>query len=426
MTLRRELQAALDSARSMTLHLAADLDESALRGQFDPLFSPIGWHLGHVAWQEECWALRRAGGQSPIEPALDELYNSFESVKSERSGRLANPGELFGYAARVRERTLALLEQADLEADDELLGGGYVFRFLANHERQHAETIGVVRLLGGLRLEREASRARPFSAQRDFLCVSGGRFMLGVDGDPDSWDNERPARQTELSDYRVMRRPVDNAAWLEFMRAGGYDDDRLWSEQGAAWKREHAVRAPLFWEQGADGWQRRTLVGLRAVEPSRAVCHVSWHEAQAFARFAGARLPSETEWEYAASWDAARAHKRRWPWGDDPDAPANLALATLDATLPGEVDESTAASGACDMAGGVWEWTADVFEPYPGFSPQPYQGYSQPWFDGQHRVARGGSFLTQREIARSVFRNFYLPEIRQVPLGLRLALSGTS
>lgn len=422
MSLKQELAGALASARAMTLRLSGGLDEAALRRQFDPVFSPIGWHVGHVAWQEECWALRRAGGQPPIDPSLDQLFNSFESVKHERGGRLAQPVDLFAYAARVRERTLAVLEGADLGADDELLGSGYVFRFLANHERQHAETIGVVRLLGGLYLDAEPARGGG-ALPRDFIPLAGGRFMLGVDGDPESWDNERPACEVALSDYSIMRRPVDNAAWLEFMRAGGYDDDRLWSSEGALWKNEHGVQAPLHWECSADGWQRRTLGGVRPVEPARAVCHVSWHEASAFARFAGARLPSEAEWEHAASWDAAQGKKRRWPWGDAADAPANLALSSLDATLPGATDESAALSGALDMAGGVWEWTADPFGPYPGFSPQPYRGYSQPWFDGRHRVARGGSFLTQREIARCCFRNFYLPEIRQVPLGVRLARS---
>ncbi len=424
MTLKEELRGALSGARAMTLRLVGGLAEEELRRQFDPLFSPIGWHLGHVAWQEECWALRRAGGQPPIDPSLDELFNSFESIKHERGGRLAKPAELFAYAASVRQRTLALLERADLGGDDELIGSGYVFRFLANHERQHAEIMGVVRLLGGLSMDgMPVQSAAP--SPGGFIAQAGGRFLLGVDGDADSWDNERPAREVVLSDYQIMRRPVDNAAWLEFMRAGGYDDDRLWSPEGARWKREHAVKAPLYWEQTADGWQRRTLGGVRPVEPARAVCHVSWHEASAFARFAGARLPSEAEWEHAASWDPAEARKRRWPWGDTADAPANLALASLDATLPGEGDESQAASGASDMAGGVWEWTAGLFEPYPGFSPQPYQGYSQPWFDGRHRVARGGSFLTQREIARCCFRNFYLPGLRQVPLGVRLARSGT-
>lgn len=423
--LRRELASALGSARSMTLRLSTGLGEEQLRRQFHPLFSPIGWHVGHVAWQEECWALRRAAGEPPIDATLDELFNSFESAKHERGGRVATPSALFDYAARVRERTLALLERADLDAGNELLGDGYVFRFLANHERQHAEIIGAVRLLGGLYLEPAPRPGGRTPAARDFVALVGGRFVLGVDGDPDSWDNERPACEVALPDYRIMRRPVSAGQWLEFMRAGGYDDDRLWTRAGSEWKRRHAVQAPLHWERTADGWQRRTLAGVRPVEPERAVCHVSWHEAEAFARFAGARLPREAEWEHAASWDAARARKNRWPWGDAPAAAANLALASLDATLPGEAGEGTAASGVEDMAGGVWEWTADVFEPYPGFQPQPYQGYSRPWFDGRHRVARGGSFLTQPEIARSAFRNFYLPEIRQLPLGLRLALSAT-
>jgi iron(II)-dependent oxidoreductase len=151
---------------------------------------------------------------------------------------------------------------------------------------------------------------------------------------------------------------------------------------------------------------------------------VSWYEADAFARFAGARLPSEAEWEAAASWDSAAGCKRRFPWGDDASAtPANLGLCLLDVAGPGAFAGGASPCGAVDMAGGVWEWVADTFEPYPGFLPQAYAGYSAPWFGARHRCARGGSFMTQAEIARCCFRNWYEPHLRAPTLGFRLARS---
>lgn len=413
------LERGLDEARERTLRLTRDLSSDELALQYHPEFSPIGWHLGHVAWQEECWALRRLGGEPPLAPELDALFDSFESNKSERGPLLPGARELFQYGERVRARTRRLLEQVDVNASDELAKDGYVFRFLANHERQHGEIIGMVRLLGRLPLP-DASPGQPAkpASGPDWLAVPGGPFVLGSEADPDAWDNERAAHEVELDDFCIARCPVSAGDWLEMMNAGGYDDDRLWSAEGMVWKAREQVRAPLHWEQASDGsWQRYTLRGPEPVDPHKPVAHVSWYEANAFAQFAGARLPSEAEWERAASFDGVR--KRRWPWGDQLPARANLDLAAPDVSVPGSFP--AAPSGALDMVGSTWEWTHSVFAPYPQFSPQAYRGYSQPWFDGQHRVARGGSFLTSPAIARTTFRNFYLPHIRAAVLGLRLA-----
>jgi gamma-glutamyl hercynylcysteine S-oxide synthase len=394
---RAELTRALNSARNFTKRIAYGVSEAALHEQFDPLFSPIGWHLGHIAWQEEVWIGRRTAGRAPIEPRFDALFDSFTSVKSDRGSLLPEAQMLWRYLARVREQTLECLEHANLDQPDELLHQGYVFRFIANHERQHAEIIGIVRLLGALYLE-DAPVAHGASSAVDqhvgFLKFAGGAFPMGTDTDPDAWDNERPARSVVVEPFELAARPVTCGEWLEFMAAGGYDDARLWSAEGNLFRTQHVLRAPLHWSRDRQGdVVMRTLAGVSPVDARASVGHISWHEAQAFARFAGARLPSEAEWEYAASWDPSRSCKRRWPWGDRP--------------------------------GSVWEWVADAFGPYPGFRPQAYAGYSQPWFDGRHRVLRGGCFLSQREIARSTFRNWYLPEMRQVPSGLRLARDRT-
>jgi len=413
---------ALASARRFTERITAGVADHAAARQFDPLFSPIAWHFGHIAWQEEVWVLRRAAREPPIEPYFDAIFDSFVSPKDERALAVPPLSALRRYAAEVRERTLALLARGTFDSQNELLNDGYVFRFIANHERQHAEHIGIVRLLGEVYLETpdDVLAPQPSPRRNEYVRVPGGHFVLGAESDPDAWDNESPCRTIEIADFALQRAPVTCGDWLEFMTAGGYEDGRLWSEAGNAFRASTGLTAPLYWSRDEHGaYHTRSLAGPCRVQPVEAVSHVSWYEAEAYARFAGARLPSEPEWEHATSWDAAGG-KRRWPWGNEATVEsANLSLRRARPSRRGEFPES--ALGFEDLVGGCWEWSESVFAPYPGFRPQAYRGYSEPWFDGRHRIARGGCFLTQPEIARTTFRNWYLPEIRQVPLGLRLA-----
>jgi iron(II)-dependent oxidoreductase len=362
-------------------------------------------------------------GAAPVAPELDAVFDSFESAKSSRGARLPARHELVDYAASTREHVLGVLERAAFDPSDPLLAGGHVFRFLANHERQHAEIVAALRLLGKLWLRGDPAPATAGSAaEQAFVSVRGGVSTMGSGDDPDGWDNERRAHSVELSEFGLQRHPVSAGEFFEFVEGGGYADDRLWSEAGARWRRHNDIRSPLHWERGSDGsWLRRTLGGLVPLDPARPVAHVSYFEAEAFARFAGARLPTELEWEHAASWDAVNQRKLRFPWGDEPTAPANVGLRHLDVSARGALPAAATGSGIHDLAGNVWEWTASIFAPYPGFSPQPYATYSAPWFDGRHRVARGGSYATQIENARCCFRNWYLPHIRALPLGIRLA-----
>jgi iron(II)-dependent oxidoreductase len=419
-TLADELVAALASARAVTDRLTSDLAETSLLTQYDPDFSPIAWHLGHIAWQEECFALRRLGGCAPIDGSLDALYNTFESKKSTRADRLPDRRTVTKYANEVRERATALIHGLD---EPQLTRVGHVFRFLANHERQHAETIGVVRLLGELFLEDPDPVATSVPAREPgFVPIAGGEWSQGCNDDPDGWDNERRSHPCSVHDFELARYPVRCAEWLEFMDAGGYATDRWWTDRGIRWRESTHSAAPHFWRKGCDGhWWNRDLTGEHRIRASDPVTHVSWYEADAYAKFRAGRLPTEPEWELAASWDRVHDRKRRWPWGDEP---SRTAARLAPAPGPAPVDQhpmGAAASGVQDLVGNAWEWTSCDFAPYPGFVPQDYRGYSEPWFDGRHKVCRGGSYLTQPEVARCTFRNFFLPGTRAIPLGLRLA-----
>lgn len=395
----------MERARALTLWITEDLDDAQARARPDPDFSPIGWHLGHVAWQEEVWLHRRIWGRPPIAPEHDALFDSFRSPKETRSVRLPPLSAIREYAARVREVSARLAER---DHESELLEDGWVFRFLANHERQHAEIIAIARLL--LRLPRavESVANDGATAEEGWHSFPEGSFLMGAD-DPDGWDNERRPHRRHLSSFLLARRQVTNGEWIEFIEAGGYQTRSLWSEAGWAFVRERGISAPLHWERDAEGsWRRFTLRGWVPLAHDHPVAHVSFFEAEAFARFAGGRLPTEAEWERAARGD--RDH--RFPGGDL--SWANLGMRRGD----------TAPAGG--LAGNVWEWTSSFFLPYPGFRPCPYRGYSEPWFGEAHRVLRGGSYLSHSLMARSCFRNWLEPHIRAYPAGLRLARDGRS
>jgi len=381
--LAAELGQRLQRTSQRLSSLCQDLDDAVLKQQFDAEFSPIGWHLGHVAWQEELWVLRDRFDEAPLDAAFDAVFDAGDPDKHRRGRRLPDKTVLFDYRREVRERVLDRLEQVIDDSSKELMRGAGLLRFVANHESQHTEIVLALRLAGNLSVAEPVLPEPPrVDAQGEWVAFAGGDFMMGTSADPDRFDNECPDHRATVAPFQLARAPVSNGAWLEFVARGGYTDPKLWSETGFAWARARDVQRPLYWSfDERNGWCERTLFGQKPLEREHPVCHVSWYEADAFARFAGARLPGEAEWEWAAS----------------------------------------SAPELASMSGSVWQWTADVFAPYPGFEPQPYRDYSEPWFDGRHRVARGGAFITAPEVARVTFRNWYLPHMRRAFLGVRLA-----
>ncbi len=385
--------------------------------------SPLVWDLAHCAHFEELWLVRSLGGEAAGDRRLDDLYNAFAHERSERAAlELLTPEEARRYAADVHARALALLERVDFDGDP-LLRDGFVYGMLVQHEHQHVETmLATLQLrdapypIGGERSLR--GRAREHAE----VLVEAGPFVMGTTASDEPWayDNEQRAHELELPAFWIDTVPVTNAAYLEFVEAGGYAESRHWSVDGWRWRQEAAVEHPEFWRREPDGWSRRRFGRWEPLPPEEPVQHVCWFEADAYARWAGKRLPTEAEWERAASWSPDGV-KRRYPWGNEPPGPqhANLGARRFGPAPVGAHPAGASPCGAEQLVGDVWEWTASDFAPYPGFEAFPYREYSAVFFAAGYKVLRGGSWATHPRAIRTTFRNWDLPVRRQIFAGFR-------
>jgi gamma-glutamyl hercynylcysteine S-oxide synthase len=420
--MREDVVRDLERARARTIQLT-DLDEPTLVAQHDPLMSPLVWDLAHIGQQEELWLLRGGDPRRPgmLPPDVDSLYDAFKHRRADRpSLPLLPPIEARAYDHEVRGRVLDLLERTP---DEDLFTAGMVVQ----HEEQHDETmLATLQLRQGppvLMARRDLPPGRPVSGDRVF--VAGGPFVLGVDAasEPFSLDNERPAHPIDVAPFWIGRVPVTNRQWSEFIADRGYQRRELWSDRGWAHRTEADLERPEFWTAG--GTRRRFGVE-EDVLPDEPVQHVCYFEAEAFARWAGARLPTEVEWEKACAWDPAAKARRAWPWGSAPPTAdvANLGGSLGMALHPapvGAYPQGASAYGAEQMIGDVWEWTSSDFTPWPGFTPMIYRNYSEPFFGGDYKVLRGGSWAVAPSTIRPSFRNWDHPIRRQIFTGVRLA-----
>jgi len=309
-----------------------------------------------------------------------------------------------------------------------LVESGFVFGMIAQHEQQHDETmLATHQLRKGSQV---LSAAPPDPAPADVLRlraevqVSGGTFTMGTSAEPWALDNERPGHLVDVPAFYLDTTPVTNAAYAEFISDGGYQEQRLWSPAGWQYRQKANLTAPLFWERGGSGqWLRRRFGVTEPVPPAEPVMHVCWYEADAYARWAGRRLPSEAEWEKAARFDPASGRSRRYPWGDADPSPAhaNLGQRHLQPAQAGSYPMGAAPSGARQLIGDVWEWTASDFLPYPGFVAYPYREYSEVFFGPDYKVLRGGAFSADAVACRGTFRNWDFPIRRQIFAGFRTA-----
>ena len=427
--LRQRLANDLEEARARTLLLVSPLRDEELHAQHDPLMSPILWDLGHIAHFEELWLTRNLDG--PVEfVEMPGLYNPFEHPRSARAA-LPLPAleRCRAVMEEIRGRVLARLETADLEADHHpLLARGYVYHMVLQHEYQHNETIlQTLQLKLGTpypppaRVELPSLAGGP--AAGSMVRFPGGRVEIGTDDRSEAYDNERPRHAVEVRPFLIDAHPVTNGEFLGFIEAGGYARPEHWSEAGRRWLADSGADAPKHWFRRDGRWHTRVMDRVGPVDPDHPVCHVCWYEAEAFARYAGKRLPTEVEWEAAASWDPATGRQRRYPWGDQSPTRelANLDQLGFGTAAVGAYPRNVSPIGCHGMIGDVWEWTSSDFRAWPGFEAFPYREYSEVFFGDEYKVLRGGSWATRPGAVRNTFRNWDYPIRRQIFSGFRCA-----
>jgi iron(II)-dependent oxidoreductase len=356
------ITARLVEARRRTLDLIEPLDDEQLNRVYSPILSPLAWDLGHIANFEELWLVQTIGDREPLHGDLGRFYDAIENPRKTRGELpILRDAELRAYLADVRERTLEVLDSVGIgaEAEDPLRREGFVYEMLLAHELQHNETmLQLLQLVDGYQPLVPVG-TEPIAADGpEMLLVEGGSHEIGAPPVGFAYDNERPRHEVELAAFEIDRTPVTNATYIEFMETA-------------------RTVPPLYWERDGAGWVS-TAMGRRApIEPDHPVVHVSWDEADAFARWAGKRLPTEFEWEAAAE--------------------------------------------RLDGIGQAWEWTGSDFRAYDGFAAFPYPEYSEVFFGDEYKVLRGGSWATHPSVARRSFRNWDLPQRRQIFSGLRCA-----
>jgi iron(II)-dependent oxidoreductase len=426
-----ELAKILIDARARTLALVSDLTDEQLMGPRLPIVNPLLWEIGHVAWFQEKWVLRHRGKEKPIREDGDALYDSARVPHDSRWDLpLPSRDETLAYMQQVMNRIIERLGAIELDREE------MYFHYLAVfHEDMHDEAFTYTRqTLGYPRPRLTAFLEGAHAGQINGgplpgdVEIPGGTFLLGATPDlPFVFDNEKWAHPAVIRPFRIALAPVTNVEFAAFVEDKGYLRRECWRDEGWLWREQARAEHPLYWQREAGGrWYRRRYDELVPLEERHPVIHVNWHEAEAYCRWAGRRLPTEAEWEVAASGEPSpdrrtiAGHKRTFPWGGDPPSPT---VANLDARAGGCIDVGALAAGesafGCrQMLGNVWEWTNTTFGPYPGFVPDPYKEYSEPWF-GTRKVLRGGCWATRARLIRNTWRNFYTPDRRDVLAGFR-------
>ncbi|HUP68788.1 MAG TPA: ergothioneine biosynthesis protein EgtB [Acidimicrobiales bacterium] len=424
---KAEVMAELEAARSRSLLLLDPIAEEDQRRQHSPLMAPLVWDLAHVGNYEDQWLLRSVGEQG-VRPSVDDIYDAFRHPRASRPGLpLLGPAEARAYVTQVRERALGALDRVELDPDRPLLRNGFVYGLVIQHEHQHDETMLATRqLMGEDAPPLGGVTPAPPAGQQIFepeVFVPGGSYVIGSDIEPWAYDNERPAHPVVLAPFWIDTVPVTSGVYAEFIDAGGYDDRRWWTGEGWSWRQEENLEHPQFWRrEGGASWSVLRFGRRTDLRPDEPVQHVCWYEADAYARWIGRRLPSEAEWEVAAS-TAPDGTKQRFPWGDaEPTSlTANLGQRHDGPAPVGAFPAGVSARGCMQMAGDVWEWTSSDFTAYPGFSSFPYRDYSEVFFDSGYKVLRGGCWATSPLSARCTFRNWDHPIRRQIFSGFRCA-----
>jgi iron(II)-dependent oxidoreductase len=358
------------------------------------------------------------------------MFNPFEHPRAKRASLpIPQFSEMLRKLEEIRERVLERLETIDFDESNPLLSGGYVYHMVLQHEYQHNETI-----LQTLQLK----KGEPYSAPRrpapqqagsaggwtGMVAIPAGAYSIGTNDRAEAYDNERPNHHVKIGAFEIDLSPVTNGEYLEFMNDGGYSNYRNWSDAGQEWLKNSGEIAPKHWERDGDTWQTRSMDRVGPIEYDHPVCHVCFYEAEAFARWAGKRLPTEQEWEIAASWDPETKTGRKFPWGGRATSTeANIDQLGFGTSPVGSYEMNVSPLGCYGMIGDVWEWTSSDFAGYPGFQSFPYREYSEAFFGSEYKVLRGGSWATRPGAVRNTFRNWDYPIRRQIFSGFRCARS---
>lgn len=380
---KSRLDVAFVDRHRRTWAILRDLTPSQMQVRYDPGINPPLWEYAHIAWFTEHWTLRdpQADAQGRFAaraPSLlvdaDRWFDSMQVPHRERWHLDLPPlAEIRDYVEAVLERVRARLTTT--EDTDEAL---YFYRLALFHEDMHAEALTYMRQTLDYPLH-EPLAMSPLEPDAGDVAIGNEAFLMGgSEGNGFVFDNEKWRHAVRILPARIDRQCVSNAEFAEFVAANGYRDARWWSEEGLAWLKHTGLTKPHRWRETVPGghWEQRWFGRWEPLPLDLPVCHVNAYEAQAYCRWRGRRLPTEAEWEYAACHGLIR-------WSES-----------------------------------VWEWTADPFEPYPGFSADPYQDYSVPWFR-THRSVRGGSFATHERMRHPRYRNFYLPHRNDLFVGFR-------
>ena len=415
----------LNMARTRTLESCRGWSADQLLGPRLAIVNPPLWEMGHLAWFQEYWCLRyRPDGtlaESRI-PDADQLYNS-----------AIIPHDVRWDAPLLDlESTQTYLEDVLNGARERLAREGptahltYFIQLAVFHEVMHCEAFTYARQTLGY--SAPSGQADKLTATKPELLlegdaeISGGRYALGASpNDGFAFDNQKWEHMVEINPFRMARTAVSNAEFAAFVDDGGYTYRKFWSEAGWHWRKQAAAVAPMYWRKQEGTWFTRRYDGIEPLPLNAAAIHINWYEAQAYCNWAGRRLPTEAEWEFAASTVPGDINrKRRYPWGNTPPTlfHANLYGGSGSTCDVNAYPAGDSGWGLRQMFGNVWEWTADWFNPYPGFVTDPYKEYSQPWF-GNHKVLRGGCHATSPELLRNTWRNFYTPDRRDVFAGIR-------
>lgn len=432
-----ELVRILHDARRRTDELTADLAGERLLGPKLAIVNPVLWEVGHVGFFHDYFALCKLYGLDRYQLAEAEALYDSSAIPHDDRWELPLPpmDRTREYLDRVHAAMISRLPDAGQASETQ----SYVYQLTTFHEDMHSEAFFWTRQTlqdppPSLLEPADLPAAEPPGPLPGDVHVPAGEHRLGSGDDVFfRFDNEKPSFTVPVEPFSIARAPVTNAEFAAFVEDGGFENPRYWSDEGWALIQRTERTAPVYWRRGANGgWEMRWFDRWIALPPHQPVCFVSFYEAEAYCAWAGRRLPSEVEWEVAASraptpdGTALAPGKRIYPWGD---APPSAERANLDGYRLGCVDVAALPKGdspfGCrQMFGNVWEWTSSLFKPYPGFQADLYRDYSQPWFKEDRRVLRGGAWPTRGRMLTTPHRNFFLPERTDLFSGFRTCAAG--